>query len=83
MFNLVLAFNQNTNYSIDIIYNQIILKVTAALKHEQLRRGYVRKEIELILRLKEDAISNNISNMKFFKDIFFRSCGFNETNYTR
>jgi nitrogen permease regulator 3-like protein len=56
MFNLVLAIDANSPLEIDLIHEQIILKITAALKYEQLRRGYVRKEIELILGLREEAI---------------------------
>ena len=56
MFNMVLALdsNQVEDDDIEMIYQQIIIKTTAALKYEQLRYGYVRKEIELVLGLKED-----------------------------
>jgi hypothetical protein len=60
MFNFVLAYNDPSDEFIDHLYQEIILKVTAALKHEQLRRGYVRSEIELILGLKEDSIKRDI-----------------------
>jgi hypothetical protein len=62
MFNLVLAFDEISSLEIEMIYQQVILKVTAALKYEQLRRGYVRKEIELILGLKEEALQYHTGN---------------------
>ncbi|KAI8907176.1 nitrogen permease regulator of amino acid transport activity 3-domain-containing protein [Gorgonomyces haynaldii] len=55
MFNLVVALDthQVEKELLDVIYRELILKATAALKYEQLRRGYVKKEIDLILGLRE------------------------------
>ncbi|RIA89323.1 nitrogen permease regulator of amino acid transport activity 3-domain-containing protein [Glomus cerebriforme] len=40
---------------VDDIYNNIISKLTSALRYEQLRCGYVRKEAELMLSLRENS----------------------------
>ncbi|KAJ1334556.1 hypothetical protein BSLG_007711 [Batrachochytrium salamandrivorans] len=59
MFNLVFALQSDgcdsTLHAEEIrnIYHQVITKVTTALKYEQLRRGYIRLETELILAIKE------------------------------
>lgn len=45
---------------VDDIYNNIITKLTAALRYEQLRCDYVGKETELILSLRENSGKNNI-----------------------
>nr|KAJ3422806.1 Nitrogen permease regulator-like 3 [Polyrhizophydium stewartii] len=60
MFNLVFAMqadsHSGSNYDLEMaaIYDNVIAKVTAALKYEQLRRGYLRKETELILAIKDE-----------------------------
>jgi hypothetical protein len=38
-----------------------VLKITSVLKHEQLRRGYVGAETELILNLREQYIQKGSS----------------------
>ncbi|KAJ3010132.1 Nitrogen permease regulator 3 [Thoreauomyces humboldtii] len=56
MFNLVFAMQpSNGQREVDAMYTHVISKVTAALKYEQLKRGYIRREAELILSIKDDA----------------------------
>lgn len=59
MFNVVIAMTpdssgRNFSHSVDLMYSHVISKVTAAFKHEQLKRGYVKKEAEQILAIKEE-----------------------------
>lgn len=56
MFNLVLALksDEDTNDYISKVYELVLAKVAAALKYEQLRRLYIRKEAELILSIREE-----------------------------
>jgi hypothetical protein len=53
MFNLVVALKASKASIADAIYEQVLTKVAAALKYEQLRRLYIRKEAELILSIRE------------------------------
>lgn len=59
MFNIVFAVEptQQDTFSDDVtnLYIHVISKLTAALKHEQLKRGFIRRETELILAIKEEA----------------------------
>jgi hypothetical protein len=60
MFHLVLAVRTSSKADtddtyLDALYSHIVSKVASALKYEQLRRLYIRKEAELILSIKEDA----------------------------
>ncbi|KAI8918524.1 nitrogen permease regulator of amino acid transport activity 3-domain-containing protein [Powellomyces hirtus] len=56
MFNLVFAMQPNDGQrEVDDMYIHIISKITAALKYEQLKRGYIRREAELILSIKDEA----------------------------
>jgi hypothetical protein len=58
MFNLVLALRPNArhgaNDAVDAMYRHVISKVTAALKYEQLKRGYIKREAELILSIRDE-----------------------------
>jgi nitrogen permease regulator 3-like protein len=53
MFHLVFAMGETTVEEIDLIYEHCLLKVTNAFKFEQLRRGYIREQTELILQLRD------------------------------
>lgn len=56
MFNLVFAMQPDGGQKdVDSMYTHVISKITAALKYEQLKRGYIRKEAELIISIKDDA----------------------------
>ncbi len=57
MFHLVLAVRCDLcdDSYLDALYTNVVSKVASALKYEQLRRLYIRKEAELILSIKEDA----------------------------
>lgn len=59
MFHLVFALHPSTGSFASDMYDQVITKATAAFKYEQLRRGYIRKETELILSIKEQCASND------------------------
>ncbi|PKK73410.1 UPF0171-domain-containing protein [Rhizophagus irregularis] len=48
---------------VDDIYNNIITKLTAALRYEQLRCDYVGKETELILSLRENSGTSNLDEL--------------------
>ena len=71
MFHLVLAMSDCEKDEIDLIYEHCLLKITACLKYEQLRRGYVRAETELILNLRDNmqrtAESNSDLNSEILK----------------
>ncbi len=54
MFHLVFALKNCEKDEIDLIYEHCLLKITSCLKYEQLRRGYVRAETELILNLRDN-----------------------------
>ena len=58
MFNLVFALSSSQE-ELAFMYEHLV-KVTAALKYEQLRRGYIRKETELILSIKEKCAAQGI-----------------------
>ncbi|KAI9017072.1 nitrogen permease regulator of amino acid transport activity 3-domain-containing protein [Gaertneriomyces semiglobifer] len=58
MFNLVFALQPEGQKEVDIMYHHVISKLTAALKYEQLKRGYIRKEAELILSVRETLYSS-------------------------
>ena len=73
MFNIVLAFNSPSTHNLDLIYQNIILKVTAALKYEQARRSYVMNEIELILGIKEGSLSTQVPLRSQFQRILKES----------
>lgn len=51
MFNLVVATSGNN--ALDVVYVHVISKMTAALKYEQLKRAYIKRESDLILAIKE------------------------------
>ncbi|KAK5667375.1 Nitrogen permease regulator 3 [Batrachochytrium dendrobatidis] len=59
MFNLVFALQPDgrgtSHHSKEVknIYDHVVVKVTTALKYEQLRRGYIRTETELILAIND------------------------------
>ncbi|KAI8846596.1 nitrogen permease regulator of amino acid transport activity 3-domain-containing protein [Chytridium lagenaria] len=50
MFNLVFAIrktqNEGHHQEVDAIYDNVLAKVTAGLKYEQLKRGYIRKKLK-------------------------------------
>ncbi|KAI8818606.1 nitrogen permease regulator of amino acid transport activity 3-domain-containing protein [Fimicolochytrium jonesii] len=72
MFNLVFAMQTSgEQMAVDEMYTHVISKVTAALKYEQLKRGYIRKETELILSIKDDA-QNKTSDRVHLSDIIDR-----------
>jgi hypothetical protein len=59
-FNIVFCFVESdgatplrTRRYLDSMYKNILAKLTAALKYEQVARAYLRTEIDLILALKE------------------------------
>ena len=56
MFHVVFAMGNCEKNEVDLVYEHVVLKLTACLKYEQLRRGYVRDETELILNLREQYI---------------------------
>ncbi|KAJ3085160.1 Nitrogen permease regulator 3, partial [Quaeritorhiza haematococci] len=62
MFNLVFAMqpkNRKTfSHEVQMMHQHVISKLTAGLKYEQLKRGYIRKEAEVILSIREEAQSN-------------------------
>ncbi|KAJ3300685.1 Nitrogen permease regulator 3 [Borealophlyctis nickersoniae] len=68
MFNLVFAMQpqggSNFNKQVEAMYNHVLVKVTAGLKYEQLRRGYVRREAELIMSIKDDAQSKSSARIR-------------------
>lgn len=65
MFNLVLALKpcptEDFNAEINDVYNQVICKLTSALKYEQLKRDYVRNEARLIMSIREEAALKGMS----------------------
>ncbi|KAJ3384300.1 Nitrogen permease regulator 3 [Lobulomyces angularis] len=71
MFNLVFAFKSEGGKSLlkelDNCYKNILTRVTAALKYEQLKRSYLRTEVELILSIKEGSFSE-INNDKITQE---------------
>ena len=54
MFHVVFAMGHCDQDEIDLVYEHCLLKITSCLKYEQLRRGYVRSETELILNLRDE-----------------------------
>ncbi|KAJ3175166.1 Nitrogen permease regulator 3 [Geranomyces variabilis] len=66
MFNLVFAMQpEHGQREVDDMYVHIISKLTAALKYEQLKRGYIRRETELILSIKDDAQCRSVERVQF------------------
>jgi hypothetical protein len=60
MFNLVFAVrpsskNKKFHEKVDLLYRNVIARLTAALKYEQLKRGYIKRETEMILSIKEES----------------------------
>ncbi|KAJ3130915.1 Nitrogen permease regulator 3 [Physocladia obscura] len=58
MFNLILIVSKDDNEDtldnvVDYVYKNIIAKLTAGLKYEQLKRGYLKKEIEVIMGIRD------------------------------
>jgi hypothetical protein len=53
MFHVVFAMTDCEKDEVDLIYEHCLLKITSCLKYEQLRRGYVRSETELMLNLRD------------------------------
>ena len=57
MFNLVVALSpkDHSKFSqeVELLYTHVISKMAAALKYEQLKRGYIRKETDLIMSIKD------------------------------
>lgn len=67
MFHLVLAVRCDSDDSyLDALYTNVVSKVASALKYEQLRRLYIRKEAELILSIKEDAALLSMLQVAWF-----------------
>ncbi len=60
MFHLVFAIRDSEKDEIDLIYEHCLLKITSCLKYEQLRRGYVRSETELILNLRDKMLNESM-----------------------
>ncbi|ORY52988.1 hypothetical protein BCR33DRAFT_732804 [Rhizoclosmatium globosum] len=59
MFNLVFAVipeddQEGTDCEVHYVYNNILAKLTAALKYEQLKRGYLKKEIDIIMGIRDE-----------------------------
>jgi hypothetical protein len=55
MFHLVFAMGNSTLEEMDYIYEHCLVKITNGFKFEQLRRGYIREQTEMILALKDHA----------------------------
>ncbi|KND02915.1 uncharacterized protein SPPG_01996 [Spizellomyces punctatus DAOM BR117] len=65
MFNLVFAMQPDRGQcQVDTMYKHVISKITAALKYEQLKRGYIRKEAELILSIKDEAQVKSLERVR-------------------
>ncbi|KAJ3037681.1 Nitrogen permease regulator 3 [Rhizophlyctis rosea] len=68
MFNLVFAMQpqggQGFSREVEAMYNHVIVKVTAGLKYEQLKRGYVRREAELMISIKDEAQSRSTARVR-------------------
>ncbi|KAJ3209439.1 Nitrogen permease regulator 3 [Dinochytrium kinnereticum] len=61
MFNLVFAMKKTGDGShrvVDATYEYVLAKITAGLKYEQLKRGFIRKEAEMILAIRDDFLSS-------------------------
>ncbi|KAI9106241.1 nitrogen permease regulator of amino acid transport activity 3-domain-containing protein [Phlyctochytrium arcticum] len=61
MFNVVFALQPDAaggrqQSQVDRMYEHVLRKITAALKYEQLKRGYIRREAELILAIKDESL---------------------------
>ncbi|CAG8613407.1 14948_t:CDS:2, partial [Racocetra fulgida] len=54
---------------VDSIYKHVITKLTAALQYEQQRCGYVRKEAELIMSLRDNNDKLDIASMDKLMEI--------------
>jgi hypothetical protein len=53
MFHLVFAMGNTTQEEMNLIYEHCLVKITNGFKFEQLRRGYIREQTEIILALKD------------------------------
>ena len=53
MFHLVFAMTDCEKDELDMIYDHCLVRLTQGFKFEQLRRGYIRKESELIMEIRE------------------------------
>ncbi|KAI8892614.1 nitrogen permease regulator of amino acid transport activity 3-domain-containing protein [Globomyces pollinis-pini] len=54
MYHIVFAMGNCQKDEIDLVYENCLLNLTAGFKYEQLRRGYISSETELILNIKEE-----------------------------
>ncbi|KAI9361194.1 nitrogen permease regulator of amino acid transport activity 3-domain-containing protein [Zopfochytrium polystomum] len=65
MFNLVVALRptrtrKRLDQTVLGMFHEVVAKLTGALKYEQLKRGYVKRETELILAVKDDVINKSL-----------------------
>ncbi|TPX58143.1 hypothetical protein SpCBS45565_g08071 [Spizellomyces sp. 'palustris'] len=73
MFNLVFAMQPDRGQcQVDTMYKHVISKITAALKYEQLKRGYIRKEAELILSIKDEAQVKSLGPFRYTNAVLFK-----------
>ena len=53
MFHLVFAMSKCEKDELDLVYEHCLVRLTQGFKFEQLRRGYIKRESELIMDLRE------------------------------
>ncbi|KAJ3011233.1 UNVERIFIED_CONTAM: Nitrogen permease regulator-like 3, partial [Siphonaria sp. JEL0065] len=57
-FNLVFAIvpdnEEGRNCEVHYVYSNILAKLSAGLKYEQLKRGYIKKEIDVIMGIRDE-----------------------------
>ncbi|KAJ1549657.1 hypothetical protein HK405_002765, partial [Cladochytrium tenue] len=67
MFNVVVAMRPATggargfNARVDAVYREVVGKLTAALRYEQLKRNYVKREADLMQKIKDDALAADVA----------------------
>ncbi|KAL7272998.1 Nitrogen permease regulator 3 [Rhizina undulata] len=76
MFHVVFVLNPpELEYHVRVqeMYDYIVKRFTSALKYEQAKNGYVWKEADIILRLKEKALQRDINYQDLWKEITAQS----------